>query len=112
MHRWFALGLLRSRPSDSSNDLQQGELPQSSHINRLQYFTKECISVFFYFFTSLTNGYIETEVEDNDSTSNIYVEKKIVVAMSVFLFFYFGFVRRKYSSRVCELPDGSRVSTY
>jgi len=89
MHRWFALGLLRSHSSESSDDSQEEELPKSSNMNRLQYFLKKGVSVFFYFFTSFATGTVDAEMDDNDSTpaSYIYVEKIIVVAISVFLFF-------------------------
>ena len=58
-------------------------------MDRFQYFLKKGVSVFFYFFTSFATGAVETEIDDNDSTpaSNIYVEKIIVTAISVFLFF-------------------------
>ena len=89
MHRWFALGLLRNRPSESSDDSEKEEPPKSNNMNRFQYFLKKGVSVFFYFFTSFASGAVDTEMDDNDSTSasNIYVEKIIVTAISVFLFF-------------------------
>ena len=89
MHRWFSLGLLRSRTTESSDDSQEQEPPKSSNMNRFQYFLKKGVSVFFYFFTSFATGAVDTEIDDNDSTpaSDIYVEKIIVVAISVFLFF-------------------------
>jgi len=89
MHRWFALGFLQSRPPESSNDSQGEELPKSNKKNRYQYFLKKGISLFYYFFNGFATGSVETELEDNGSTtaSNIYVEKIIVVALTVFLFF-------------------------
>jgi len=89
MHRWFALGFLRSRQAESSDNSQEEELPKSSYTNIFQYIIKKGVSLFFHFFTSFATGFVETEIEDNDSTptSNICVEKMIVVALSVFLFF-------------------------
>ncbi len=89
MHRWFALGFLRSRPSESSDKSQEEGPPKSSNTSRCHYFLKKGISVFFYFFTTFATGAVDAEIEDNDSTpaSNVYVEKIIVVALSVFLFF-------------------------
>ena len=91
VHRWFVLGLLQSRASESPNASQEEVPPKSVSIAKFQYFLKKGISVFFYFFTTFSSGVVETEIEDNDSTpaSNIYVEKLIVVALSVFLFFTF-----------------------
>ena len=89
MHRWFALGLLQSHPSNLSDNSHQEDPPKSSNMNRFQYFLKKGVSVFFYFFTSFATGTVDTEMEDNDSTpaGNIYVEKIIVTAISIFLFF-------------------------
>ena len=89
MHRWFALGLLRSRQFESSDDSQGEEPPKSSNMSRFHYFLKKGVSVFFYFFTSFATGGVDTEIDKNDSTSASYVsvEKIIVVAISVFLFF-------------------------
>ena len=89
MHRWFVLGFLRRRPSESSNDPQGEEPPKSSYMNRFQYLVKKGVSLFYHFFTSFASGSVETEIEDNDSTraSYVYIERIIVVALTVFLFF-------------------------
>ncbi len=108
MHRWFALGFLRSRQSESSDNLQDEVPPKSSIVTRFQYFIKKGVSVFFYFFTSFSTGVVDTEIEDNDSTpaSNIYVEKIIVVALSVFLFFTLLFYGGSTAAEFVNSPQG------
>ncbi len=80
---------LRSRQAESSDNSQEEELPKSAYTSIFHYILKIGVSVFFHFFTSFSTGFVETEIEDNDSTptSTICVEKMIVAALSVFLFF-------------------------
>jgi len=58
-------------------------------MNRLQFYFKKGISVFFYLFTSFASGSVETEYEDNGSTpaTYIFVEKIVAAALTVFIFF-------------------------
>jgi len=88
MHRWFALGFLQSHQSDEL-DSQAERYPKSSFVSKLGYFLKKVAGVLYYFFTSFATGAVETEIEDNklNPASTIYIEKIIVVALSVFLFF-------------------------
>jgi len=55
----------------------------------MRYFGTKYISVFYYVFVNMANGSVETEITDDESASasNIYIEKLIVVALAVFLFF-------------------------
>ena len=58
-------------------------------MDRPQFYFKKGISVFFYLFTSFASGSVETEYEDNGVTpaTYIFVEKMIVAALTVFIFF-------------------------
>ncbi len=88
LHRLFALGLLRSR-SFEELDVQSEEVLNPSSGKKLSYFLKKSVSIFFFSFTSFTSGSVETEMEADGSVpgSYIYVEKMIVIALSIFLFF-------------------------
>jgi len=107
MHRWFVLGFLRSRPPES-NDSQGEELPKSSKMNKRQYWLKKGISLFYYFFTGLATGSVETEIKNNGSVpaSIIYVEKIIVVALTVFLFFTLLLYGGSTTAKIVNYPQG------
>lgn len=80
LHRWYVLGLLREDVDDS--------LPVRG-FDKMWYFAKKSISVFFYFFSYFTNGQVDTEMEKDEfkHDNNVYIEKIIVVALGTFVFF-------------------------
>jgi len=84
LHRWYALGLIRYyRQSEEGDNIVVDSW------KRIRYVATKCISVFYYFFANMANGSVETEITDEESTraSDIYIEKLIVVALAVFMFF-------------------------
>ena len=57
--------------------------------DRIFYFAKKSVSVFFYFFSHFANGSVDTEMEKGELSpgSNVFIEKIIVVALGTFVFF-------------------------
>jgi len=84
LHRWYALGLIKHSHQSEEEDNIVIDVWK-----RMRYFGTKYISVFYYVFVNMANGSVETEITDDESASasNIYIEKLIVVALAVFLFF-------------------------
>jgi len=84
LHRWYALGLVKYYHQSEERDNTV-----TDSWERICYFGKKCISIFYYFFANMANGSVSTEITDEESTpaSDIYIEKLIVVALAVFMFF-------------------------